>query len=201
MTDKPKKTATTPEANPFDPSLFRAQNTLPGSNDGFTKVLTQIPVGKPKKSAFFRAHPSNDYRLPVDILEDDSGDSKDAYLVIPGVAQALNNEVKPKLLVLVVDKMGNPRLWPAPRVIEDGGYRQNSWNTSALTALDQSTEKWTRMSANISAGSYEVYTSESTDEPQWPAESMGKLMELGFGEKHVIRDIDHPVIRRLLGRD
>jgi hypothetical protein len=30
---------------------------------------------------------------------------------------------------------------------------------------------------------------------------MSELIKLGFGEERVIRDMNHPLVRRLLGRD
>lgn len=187
--------------NPFDPAQFRAPNILDGNGGGITKLFTYIMVGKPKKASFFQAHPDPEYQLSVFVIEDESGGMKETYLVMPNVALAIPGEVKPKLLVLIVDRMGIPMLWPAPRIIDDGMNRPNAWNTTALAALEQSYIKWTRMSSNSSTHAYDVYTSNSVDEPQWPDLPMAKLIELAFGEDHVIRDADHPVIRRLLGRD
>ena len=130
--------------DPFDPAQFRAPNTLDGSGDGIRREFTQIRIGKPKKSSFFRSHPDPTYRLPVNIIEYDSGMMREEFLVMPSVAEALVEETKPKLLVLCVDKMGTPSLWLAPRQAEDGFQRTNPWNTSALEALRLSETKWVR---------------------------------------------------------
>ena len=187
--------------DPFDPAQFRAPNTLDGSGDGIRREFTQIRIGKPKKSSFFRSHPDPTYRLPVNIIEYDSGMMKEEFLVMPSVAEALVEETKPKLLVLCVDKMGTPSLWLAPRQAEDGFQRTNPWNTSALEALRLSETKWVRMSANMAEGAYTIHTSSSDSEPDWPDLPLSELIKLGFGEERVIRDMNHPVIQRLLGRD
>jgi len=185
--------------DPFDPAQFRAPNTLDGSGDGIRREFTQIRIGKPKKSSFFRSHADPTYRLPVNIIEYDSGMMKEEFLVMPTVTEALVEETKPKLLVLCVDKMGTPFLWLAPRQAEDGFQRTNLWNTSALEALKLSETKWVRMSANMAEGAYTIHTSSSDSAPDWPDLQLNELIKLGFGEERVIRDMNHPVVKRLLG--
>ena len=187
--------------DPFDPAQFRAPNTLDGSGDGIRREFTQIRIGKPKKSSFFRSHTDPTYRLPVNIIEYDSGMMKEEFLVMPTVTEALVEETKPKLLVLCVDKMGIPFLWLAPRQAEDGFQRTNLWNTSKLEALILSETKWVRMSSNMAEGAYTIHTSSSDSEPDWPDLPLSELIKLGFGEERVIRDMNHPVVKRLLGRD
>jgi hypothetical protein len=185
--------------DPFDPAQFRAPNTLDGSGDGIRREFTQIRIGKPKKSSCFRSHADPAYRLPVNIIEYDSGMMKEEFLVMPTVTEALVEETKPKLLVLCVDKMGTPFLWLAPRQAEDGFQRTNLWNTSALEALKLSETKWVRMSANMAEGAYTIHTSSSDSAPDWPDLQLNELIKLGFGEERVIRDMNHPVVKRLLG--
>ena len=185
--------------DPFDPAQFRAPNTLDGSGDGIRREFTQIRIGKPKKSSFFRSHTDPAYRLPVNIIEYDIGVMKEEFLVMPTVAEALIEETKPKLLVLCVDKMGTPSLWLAPRQAEDGYQRTNLWNTSALESLRLSEKKWVRMSANRAEGAYTIHTSSSDSAPDWPDLQLNELIKLGFGEERVIRDMNHPVVKRLLG--
>ena len=187
--------------DPFDPAQFRAPNTLDGSGDGIRREFTQIRIGKPKKSSFFRSHTDPTYRLPVNIIEYDSGMMKEEFLVMPTVTEALVEETKPKFLVLCVDKMGTPFLWLAPRQAEDGFQRTNLWNTSKLEALILSETKWVRMSSNMAEGAYTIHTSSSDSEPDWPDLPLSELIKLGFGEERVIRDMNHPVVKRLLGRD
>ena len=173
MTTDPKK-----KLDPFDPAQFRALNTMDGSGDGIRREFTHILTSKPKKSAFFRSHAEPTYRLPVNIIEYNSGMMKEEFLVMPAVTEALVEETKPKLLVLCVDKMGTPFLWLAPRQAEDGFQRNNLWNTSALEALRLSETKWVRMSANMAEGAYTIHTSSSDSEPDWQTFRLVNLSNL-----------------------
>jgi hypothetical protein len=187
--------------DPFDPAQFRAPNTLDGGGDGIRKEFIHIRVGKPKKTSFFRANTDPAYRQAVYIIEDDQSMLKDNYLVVGDMIQALIEETKPKLLVLCVDKMGTPFLWVAPPQAEDRFQRTNLWNSTALKALRLAETKWVRVTANMVEGAYNTHTSLSTEEPDWPELPMSELIKLGFGEERVIRDMNHPLVRRLLGRD
>ena len=187
--------------DPFDPENFRAPNSLDGSGDGIRKEFTHIRVGRPKKTSFFRTHTDPAYRLPVYIIEDEGGMTKQEFLVMPNVTDALVEETKPKLLVLCVDQMGTPCLWLAPRQVEDSPQRANLWNETALNALAKSETMWVRMTSNMAEGAYTIHTSNSLTEPKWPELPMSELIKLGFGEERVIRNMNHPLVRRLLGRD
>ena len=121
--------------DPYDVDQFRTPNAFAGSGDGIRKELTHVRVGKPSKSRFFKSCPDPAHRLPVSIIEDDSGMTKQAYLVVGAVAEDLIEETKPKLLVLCVDKMGISFLWLAPPIGQNEHQRPNLWNITALKAL------------------------------------------------------------------
>ena len=92
----------------FSVDQFRIPNAFDGSEDGIRKELTQFRVRKPGKSRFFKSHPDPAYRLPLRIIEDDSGMKKQVYLVVGAVAEDLIEETKPNLLILCIDKKGGP---------------------------------------------------------------------------------------------
>lgn len=186
--------------DPFDPARFRAPNTLDGGGDGIRREFTHIRVGKPKKTCFFRAHTDPDYRIAVYVIEDDQSMPKDNYLVIGDMVKALIEETKPKLLVLCVDKMGEPFLWVAPPQAEDRFQCSNLWNSTALKALKLAETTWVRMMANMSAQTYTIHTSPSAEEPDWPELPMNELIKLGFGQERIIQDMAHPLVMRLSGR-
>ena len=121
--------------------------------------------------------------------------------MVGDMVKALIEETKPKLLVLCVDRMGTPFLWVAPPQAEEGFQRTNLWNFTALKALRLAETKWVRLTANIGEGAYNTHTSPSVEEPDWPELSMSELLKLGFGEERVIRDMNRPLVRRLLGHD
>ena len=92
----------------FSVDQSRIPNAFDGSEDGIRKELTQFRVRKPGKSRLFKSHPDPAYRLPLHIIEDDSGMKKQVYLVVGAVAEDLIEETKPNLLTLCIDKMGGP---------------------------------------------------------------------------------------------
>ena len=57
------------------------------------------------------------------------------------------------------------------------------------------------MSANMAEGAYTIHTISSDSEPDWPDLALSELIKLGFDEERVMRDMNHPVIQRLLGHD
>lgn len=199
--DENPTSATDPSADPFDPSQFRAASVLSPGGDGIRREITHIKTGKPPKSAFFRSHPLSDYMLDCFMLEDDAGGMRETYLIMPEVADSLIEEVKAKRIKLCVTRQGVPFLWEIARPLDDGFGRRNLWHETALKAAELSETKWTRVLANMQEGAYTIHTSDSVDEPQWPVLSMPELLRLGYGEDRVIRDMHHPLVRRLLGLD
>lgn len=196
-----RETSKATDANPFDPAQFRVSNTLSPGSDGIRREVTHIKTGKPPRSSFFRSHPDSRYTLDCFMLEDDLNGMRETYLVMPNVAEAIIEEVKAKRIKLCVTRQGVPFLWEIVRPLDDGFARRNLWHETALKAADISETKWTRVVANMSEGAYTIHTSESADEPDWPELTMQELLELGYGEDRTIRDTNHPLIRRLLGRD
>lgn len=187
--------------DPFDPAQFRTSGVLSPQADGVRRVLTHVKVMKPPKSAFFHSHRGQDYQLRCNVIEDDISGIKELYLVLPDVAFALPGETRGKLLKLCVTRQGVPFLWAVPQYDADSNRGVNLWTETALQAAKISETKWTRVVPNIAEGAYNIYTSDAQDEPDFPAMPMGKLIELAFGEARIVRTVDHPLVKRLLGRD
>src|SRR5262245_31357766 len=57
-----------PALDPFDPSSLRLTQNFAASI-GVQRLLTTVPVRKPSKEWFVRAHPREDYRLQTAVLE------------------------------------------------------------------------------------------------------------------------------------
>jgi len=57
------------------------------------------------------------------------------------------------------------------------------------------------MASSMAEGAYINHTNSREDEPEWPDLLLSELIKLGFGEERVIRDMSHPVVKRLLGHD
>lgn len=100
---------------------------------GSKKILTTVPVRRPKKQEYFRCHPDSGMTLTAMLFTDD--DDGEAYFVAPNMrsAGALANSVKPTLLQLTILRAGALIIWPLTLPsVEGGGGR--SWHESALKA-------------------------------------------------------------------
>jgi len=167
-----------------------------GATLGVKKLLTSVSVGKPKKSQFFRTHPSIEMTFPAMILE--NKESRESYLVMPEVAQGISELVRPVMLHAAIDRQNNVFLIPVPLPGENGA--RNPWHESLAQAVEHAKLKWIRIAANMHTGSYDVYEAEGElPDPEWPAHDIDVLIQVAFRGK-IITNLDHPVVQSLLGR-
>jgi hypothetical protein len=92
---------------------------------GSKKILTTVPVRKPKKQEFFRCHPDANMTLAAMLVTDD--DSGEAHFVAPDMRGhgVLADNVKPTLLQLCILRNGTLFIWPLTIPGEGGG---RSWH-------------------------------------------------------------------------
>jgi hypothetical protein len=183
--------------NPFDPARYRLETdytTMLGSQEH----LLAVPVRKPGKEAFFRAHPTNRLETAVVEVGDDTGDPE-TFLVDRSLWPALASEptFHPCLLVHYQTRQGVNALWkiklPRP------GDKINPWTRSALLALARAEREWIRLKSDRALGAYTAETATGIVEaPRWPDYDFAKLLEIAFRER-VIESLDHPVLKRLRG--
>jgi hypothetical protein len=85
----PNGLAMTPNPiDPFDPASLRLSVT-PDNGVNVKRLLTTVPVRKPKKQEWVRVHPDPQFRLsPAGIIEYE----KENYLVLPHLASELAGE-------------------------------------------------------------------------------------------------------------
>ena len=163
---------------------------------GVKKLLTTVPVGKPKKSSFFRSHTDEAMRFPAMLLE--NKEANESYLVMPYVAQSISELVRPMVLHAVIDRQNNVSLVPVP--LPDSSGKRNPWHESLAQAVEHAKSKWIRISANMHLGNYEVYEAEGAlPDPDWPSCTMDELVRIAFRGK-IIDSLEHPVVQSLLGR-
>src|SRR4051812_2279620 len=62
-----------------------------GATLGVKKLLTAVPVGKPKKGQFFRTHAADEMTFGAMFLE--QKEARESYVVLPNVAQAISELV------------------------------------------------------------------------------------------------------------
>jgi len=165
-----------------------------GERFAVTKVLSNIPVRKPHKSAFIRVKQGDEFLIYI--LEDKL--SGVTYAVMPQVAQLVPESARAVRLHRAVDRQGNQLLVPVPLPGEDG--KRNVWHESLMVCLAKAEHKWVRVAANLSAGAYDLYVAQGElGEPEWTDHTMRELVEIAFRGK-VISEEKDPVIQQLLGR-
>jgi hypothetical protein len=171
--------------NPFDPEALRMKGAM-ATGAGAEKLLLVLNVKKPPKQAFVRVSDDAALRIPIALL--DLKEEQEIYAVTPAVAEQVPGEVKFVELRLAVTQQGTPFLWPVP--LPPAERADNSWNVTARAAADLAETKWVRLTVAQSAAA----------EPVWPDKTLQELLAIAFGNGRLIDNLEHPVIRRLLGR-
>ena len=191
--EKPDQVAeVTPD--PFDLSHLRLTQDF-GATIGVKKLLTTVPVRKPTKQDFVRVHPEEGWRLQTAVLE--LKEERETYLVDPSLWAELGDEISPRFLFTAINRQGVLFVWPVRLPAEDG--RIDNWSRSAQDAAEKAMEGWVRVVANMSLGSYEIFTaSADLPDPEWPETDFKAILEIAFRDRY-INDFDHPVVRRLRG--
>ena len=181
--------------NPFDPAAYRLDQSF-SENVGVKKHITSVPVRKPNRHDFVRAHQDTNYYLgPAAVIED--GESRDAYIVKPDIAVGLSNEFNLVTLFTAITRQGGLFIWPVKLPGIDG--RQSAWHTSMMAAAELAMQKWVRVASNMSAGAYDVYEAKANlPEPEWPELNFEDILEIAFRGR-VIDSFDHLLLKRLRG--
>lgn len=187
--------------DPFDPANFAVSPAAISALQGDLGVAPQligISVRKPGKQEFFRVCPDPTFAQVVPILE--LKDERETYLITPQVAIALPGDVTMRELRLCQNRQGVLFLWPVPVLSEDN-KRHNDWHLSARQIMVIAQNKWVRVTADQSAGRYNVAVATGiTAEPVWPKDmTMRDLLELAFGKQRLITELAHPLVKRLQG--
>lgn len=184
----------TPNTNPFDDisSLILPQSFTEGQAK---KLLMRLAVRKPKKTEWFQVNPNFEAH-EVALFEDESGTTKEFYLVAPGLFDgpmaALARRV---VLHLGQTRQGGLFLWPIKIAAEGAG---SGWFESARDAAKLATQQWVRIAANMPEQAYDIYEPPTVyPNPEWPSLSFSEALQLGF-KNHIISDTDHPLYRRLI---
>lgn len=181
------------DLNPFDLSGLRLTQDFIATA-GVKKLVATIPVRRPDRQSFIRVHP--EHRIETNVIE--VKEDNETYLVERNLWPALSVELTPKLIVAAINRQDVAFLWPIRLPGPDG--RLDPWNTSALTAAERAMREWVRVTANRSLGAYDIFTADATlPDPVWPDISFEDLLKIAFRDRF-IRDLDHPVIRKLQGK-
>lgn len=160
-------------------------------NSSVREILATVPVGKARKSDFFRVHPSPEYMMATMTYE--CKDERKYFLVTPSMVQELAGEATPTLILTMINRQNVLGLWPIKLGTTD-------WAVSANQAAELAKTKWVRMAADMSLGAYRIYEAQGElSEPEWPKKPFNELVQIAFRGRIIDRE-DHPVINRLRGR-
>lgn len=163
---------------------------------GGKKLLTNVPVRRPRRQEFVRVHPDPAWHLAAALLEvEEDGEN---YLVVSALQKALSEEVLPVDLVTAMNRSGLLFLWPVKRA--KGGKRDNAWHTSAQEGARLAQKRWVKIASNRDLAAYEITQAAGHyPDPEWPSDlTFSDILKLAFKD-HVIQDMRHPVLCRLRG--
>ncbi|MDP6060219.1 MAG: hypothetical protein QGH33_15065 [Pirellulaceae bacterium] len=179
--------------DPFDPARLRLSTNY-AETMGVKKNLTTLPCRKPNRHDWVRVREGEEWRLETAVFENKA--LNEVYLVDPAIAPELLGEIVPVCLFLAANRQNDPFFWQV-KLSVDG--RTNSWNASALEAATLAQTRWVRMSANMLAGYYDVYTATAElADPHWPEMKFQELSKVWFRDRF-LRDRDHSAITALRG--
>ena len=61
-------------------------------------------------------------------------------------------------------------------------------------------QTWIRLTSNRATESYEPLKAKGEiPEPVWPDKTLEEILEIAFGDAHIIEDRNHPALQRLWG--
>lgn len=159
------------------------------------KVLTSLPMRKPKRDEWVRQHPE----LTARVHMYESTEDRSLYVILPEYLEPLADVSKYVEMALTMNSKGAPFIWPVPIPTE---RRAHQAHIDAFAAATQARKEWIR--TTWTGNEYETVRRKSAmSEPVWPAEiaSPGEMLRFAAksGSFEVIDSMDHPVIQEFLG--
>ena len=193
LTTEPLTAADAPQ-DPFaDLGALRLSQDF-AAQAGVERVLVTVPVRKPAKTEFYRAHPGAAYHLDAALIEDK--EARESYLVMPGVRDQIPELWKGVRLYTAVTRAGAVFLLP---VALPNPERREPWRDSLEECVRLAMDSWIRSQWSDALRAYEPFRAKGDlGEPRWPRESLNELLRIAF-RGSIVDSLDHPVVRRLLG--
>lgn len=167
------------------------------------KIVTTVPIRKPKKMEFFRVREGEAWTFDTHIVApDDSGDDE-KYLVAPEFWEEFRqyNLLKPVRFFALVAH--NTRVFYLSEVaLPDSEGKWNTYNRSRMEHYERAKTEWVNITADRALGAYALRLPIAVlPDPEWPEKpaNIFEALELAFKDK-VIDSEDHPVLNRLRGK-
>jgi hypothetical protein len=137
--------------------------------DASEEVLASIPVRRPSRKDFIRAHP--EYQFTAYVYEDDK--AGETYYVAPSMRALLIEETVAKKVVLVPyqNRRGTLFFWAITTT--DRG----DWHSSAMKIVHEARSKWVRIRSDQERACYIWAVAKRIyEEPQWPDKGLSELL-------------------------
>jgi hypothetical protein len=180
--------------NPFDLASLRIDQSKLAA-PATKKRLLRVPVRKPGRQDFFRAHPT-EMAGPIGIIEVE----REMYVAAPHLLDEIRaSGGYPANLHLAVNRSKVVFLIPVRLPEQDGG--RNSWAESLERAVTEAKNDWVCIRAHMDLGGYELSIAQPgvIPGPEWPTETMQELLSIAFKNRYIDRE-DHPVLLKLAGQ-
>jgi len=162
---------------------------------GAQAVLATVAVRKPGAQEWFRVHPDSSWRLETTLLQ--LKEDRESYLVAPSLRAELWDEILPIILYTAVSRQGEPFLWPVRLPKSDG--KTDKYMETDLAAAKVAETKWVRRYWVPEVKSHKILAAKNLlDEPAWPEVGFKELLKIAFKDRF-IKDLDHPVLKKLRG--
>jgi hypothetical protein len=182
----------------FDPKNFRKPSDPRLVSTTADSVLPAIiEVRKPHASEFIRVRPDEGFRFTTSLLAMDSSTKRrsELYLLHPQfeIPPALSHFVHDYLLAQAITLERVPFLYWIK-------HSDTTWYDSAVEAMNVAQTKWVHVIAAADKQAYVVEpASDDLPDPTWPALTFRDFLERAFAAR-TVRDLQHPVVRKLLGK-
>ena len=74
------------------------------------------------------------------------------------------------------------------------------YNETALKAAERAKTKWTRIASDQELKCYRIFgPGQEFPDPVWPKTTLLDLMRKAFGDGYLVKDANHPLVRRIQG--
>lgn len=169
------------------------------------KIITTVPLRKPKKLEFFRVRPDdeeNKWTYDTFMVAADDGGEDEKYLVAPEYWPEFqqNGLLKPVRFYALITHSTNV-FFLSEVALPDAEGKWNSYNRSRAEHYERAKTEWVRIAANMALGAYDLTVPVANfAEPVWPEQpaTIQEALELAFKDKYIDSD-DHPLLNRLRG--
>ena len=196
---------------PFAGTDFNAFRLSDNYNPQTITLYTEVPIRKPKRFEFFRTKEDSEgtWKWAARMLEMEEGMDKILYLVAPEMWDSMSEDLRQIELHAAINTDGTIFLINVTLVDRSG--KQNHWSESMLKILEMAKTEWVQAKSSKAVAAYmPVVPISNLGEPRWPSEittrdretiplSMDALLRIAFPEDRIIKDANHPIIKKITG--